>query len=223
MTEEEKITRMLKAQEVPELYSDKEIDDILEDISDISNLKRAFADEDARKENVNVNGAWEKFVIKARLSADKEKGNYSWLKVAASVVGIIFVGIAAYAASIGLGIVSNPFHAAKDEVQHYASKTTSPIAERTVNFKDSLPVAKTESEKESTKVISFDNEELGNILSQIAVFYKVKVNYNNDTVIHIRLHFNWDQEKSLDDIIMLLNSFKQINVTREGDVLTVDE
>lgn len=214
MTEEEKIMRMLEAQEHPERYSNKDIDDILDDINDVADLKRAFIDEDARLENTDVEEAWNRFETMHRLTT-----GHSLLKIAASIVGILFVCAFAYAAGIGLGIVSNPFH--KEVVER--TKTTHAVATTEDSPGDTVLGTTTKEVKETPKVVSFDNEELGNILSQIGVYYNVKVSYASDKVRHIRLHFNWNPTNNLDDVIALLNSFQQINIVREGNVLTVNE
>lgn len=56
----------------------------------------------------------------------------------------------------------------------------------------------------------------------MAEYYHVEVTYANEEAKSIRLLFEWDQKKSLDDNLVLLNSFQQININREGNKLTVD-
>ena len=56
----------------------------------------------------------------------------------------------------------------------------------------------------------------------MAKYYGVEVNFANETAKHIRLHFEWDQAKSLDDNIQVLNSFQQITITRDGNKIVVE-
>lgn len=214
MTEEEKTTRLLDAQAHPERYSDEEIDQMLDEAKDVSDLKRALADEDARKEMIDVDDAWNRFEFRQHSAR-----RYSLLKVAASVIGILFACAFAYAASVRLGIVSNPFH------KEATIKTTAAevAAAKKGNVEDTLKRTKPKETEESPKVINFDNEELQAMLSQIALFYHVKVSYANDAVRHIRLHFKWNQANSLDDVITLLNSFQQIDIVRKGDAVIVND
>lgn len=214
MTEEEKTTRLLDAQVHPERYSDEEIYQMLDDAKDVSDLKRALADEDARKEMIDVDDAWNRFEFRQHSAR-----RYSLLKVAASVIGILFACAFAYAASVRLGIVSNPF---QKEIAIKAKTTAVAIAKKD-SAQDTLTRMIPKKADETPKVINFDDEELEAILSQMAVFYHVKVSYANDVIRHIRLHFKWNQANSLDDVITLLNSFQQIDIVRKGDAVIVND
>lgn len=214
MTEEEKTMRLLDVQAHPERYSDKEIDEMLDDVKDVSDLKRALADEDARKEEIDVEDAWSRFE-----SRQHPARRYAPMKIAASVIGILFACAFAYAASVKLGIVSNPF---QKEVAVKA-KTTAVATAKKDCAKDTLTRTMPKKADETPKVINFDDEELEAILSQMALFYHVKVSYVHDVVRHIRLHFKWNQANSLDDVITLLNSFQQIDIVRKGDAIIVND
>lgn len=214
MTEEEKTMRLLDAQAHPEHYSDKEIDEMLDDAKDVSDLKRALADEDARKEMIDVEDAWSRFE-----SRQHPARRYAPMKIAASVIGILFACAFAYAASVKLGIVSNPF---QKEVAVKA-KTTAVATAKKDSAQDTLTRTMPKKADETPKVINFDDEELEAILSQMAAFYHVKVSYVHDVVRHIRLHFKWNQANSLDDVITLLNSFQQIDIVRKGDTIIVND
>ena len=214
MTEEEKTMRLLDAQAHPEHYSDEELGEMLDDTKDVSDLKRALADEDARKEMIDVEDAWSRFE-----SRQHPARRYAPMKIAASVIGILFACAFAYAASVKLGIVSNPF---QKEVAVKA-KTTAVATAKKDSAQDTLTRTMPKKADETPKVINFDDEELEAILSQMAVFYHVKVSYVHDVVRHIRLHFKWNQANSLDDVITLLNSFQQIDIVRKGDAIIVND
>ena len=214
MTEEEKIMRMLDAQAHPEHYSDEEIDEMLDEAKKVSDLKRAFADEDVRKEKIDVEEAWSRFESRQQVAKC-----FSPLKIAASIIGILFACVFAYAASVRFGIVSNPFH----KEPAVTTTTTMAANAKKNSVKDTFTRTMPKKAEVSPKVISFDNEELETILSQIAAFYHVKVSYTNDDARHIRLHFKWNQASSLDDVIALLNSFQQIDIVRKGDAVIVND
>ena len=214
MTEEEKTMRLLDAQAHPEHYSDEELGEMLDDTKDVSDLKRALADEDARKEMIDVEDAWSRFE-----SRQHPARRYAPMKIAASVIGILFACAFAYAASVKLGIVSNPFQ--KEVV--VKAKTTAVTTAKKDSAQDTLTRTIPKKADETLKVINFDDEELEAILSQMAVFYHVKVSYVHDVVRHIRLHFKWNQANSLDDVITLLNSFQQIDIDRKGDAIIVND
>jgi len=226
MTEDEKIQRLLDAQEHPENYSDKEINELLKEAEPLSDLKRAMTDEDTRKEDIDVNAAWERFGQKHAKEDQLPSHawlkvawlNHAWLKIAASFIGFLIVGAAAYAAMVSLGLVRNPFHqttSAKTEI--IAKQDTAKIAKPIVATKDTVTT-----KKEAPQTIHFDNAELTTILGAMAKYYGVEVNFANEAAKHIRLHFEWDQAKSLDDNIQVLNSFQQITITRDGNKIVVE-
>ncbi len=216
MTEDEKIQRLLDAQEHPGKYSDEEINELLKEAEPLSDLKRAMTDEDTRKEDIDVDAAWERFDQKH--PKEDQHPSHAWLKIAASFIGFLIVGAAAYAAMVSLGLVRNPFHqttSAKTEI--IAKQETAKVAKSIAAPKDSVTT-----KKEAPQTIHFDNAELTTILGAMAKYYGVEVNFANETAKHIRLHFEWDQAKSLDDNIQVLNSFQQITITRDGNKIVVE-
>jgi hypothetical protein len=83
--------------------------------------------------------------------------------------------------------------------------------------------------KDTLKVLSkgaenihFDNVELQQILSQMALYYKVKVVYANEEVKHVRLFFEWNQAISLDENISVLNGFQKISISRNDNTITIE-
>lgn len=68
----------------------------------------------------------------------------------------------------------------------------------------------------------FDNATLADILDEIGRYYGLKVIYRNASAKTIRLHFEWDQAKSVDAAIAVLNGFQQIAVTHSGNEIVVE-
>ena len=60
-SDEEKIKRLLDAQEHPEHYTDEELREIIHDARPLAQLKRALAEERADDEDINVEKAWKAF------------------------------------------------------------------------------------------------------------------------------------------------------------------
>lgn len=216
MKEDEKIQRLLDAQEHPEKYTDEEVEALLKEAKPLSDLKRAMTDEDVQKEDVDVDAAWERFSRKHPM--ESRYSSHTWLKIAASFIGFMIVGAVAYAAMVSLGLVRNPFHqetTTKSEV--VAKQDTAAVAKPMVATKDTVTT-----KKAAPQTIHFDDDELSTILGAMAKYYDVEVHFANDNVKHIRLHFEWNQAKSLDDNIQVLNSFQQITITRDGNKITVE-
>lgn len=88
---------------------------------------------------------------------------------------------------------------------------------------DSVKVTAMEMKKDSTdlKPVVFDNAELKDVLTLFASFYQVKVEYQNEEAQHVRLFFNWDKQRSLQQNIEILNAFDRINISYENGCLKV--
>ena len=71
------------------------------------------------------------------------------------------------------------------------------------------------------KPVVFDNAELGTILMQMADFYHVKVEYMNANTQHVRLFFNWNKTKTLEQNMELLNAFDRIQIEYADGTLVV--
>ena len=68
----------------------------------------------------------------------------------------------------------------------------------------------------------YDNVPLEQILSELAAYYHVDVEYRTDDVRSLRLHYEWDPDYSLDMIVHMLSNFKSLNISCEGNKLIVE-
>ena len=212
MNKDEKRMMLFDMQEHPEKYTDEQMERLLDDeevkefLRDLSMARMAA--KKAAPKKVDVDKAWKEF----------SNGSYrNRMKIAASVIGIIFLSGVAFAA------VQNGwfrFSAADKAVDNNA------VTELTVKPKSSANEslkAMTAESKDSLdmKPVVFDNAELGTILTQMAYFYHVKVEYVNANTQHVRLFFNWNKTKSLEQNLEILNAFDRIQIEFADGTLTV--
>ena len=203
MNKDEKRLMLFDMQEHPEKYTDKQIERLLadEEVKDfLRDLAMArMAGKKATPKKVDVDKAWKEF----------SNGSYrNRMKIAASVVGIIFLSGVAFAA------VQNGWFKFSTSDKAVEDKTAT---EQIVNSKqlvnDSLKAITTEPKDSlDMKPVVFDNAELGTILTQMADFYHVKVEYVNANTQHVRLFFNWNKTKTLEQNLELLNAFDRIQI-----------
>ncbi len=218
MMQEDITNRILDAQEHPEHYTDEQLEEILAEADNLALLKRAMEMEDTNCENIDVEAEWAAFEAKhpEEKTIGKPISNHIRMKVAASTIGIIFIAGAAFAAAVGLGIISNPFSTKIEPKQEMiALVKTDTIAEKNDTIV-SMPV------KQEAKTQIFDNVKLEKIIAEISRYYHVEATFANEEAKHIRLYFEWDQAKSLDENIDILNSFQKITITRDNNKLTID-
>lgn len=203
MNKDEKRLMLFDMQEHPEKYTDEQIERLLadEEVKDfLRDLAMArMAGKKAMPKKVDVDKAWKEFA----------NGSYrNRMKIAASVVGIIFLSGVAFAA------VHNGWFKFSTSDKAVEDKTAT---EQIVNSKqlvnDSLKAMTTESKDSlDMKPVVFDNAELGTILTQMADFYHVNVEYVNANTQHVRLFFNWNKTKTLEQNLELLNAFDRIQI-----------
>lgn len=203
MNKDEKRLMLFDMQEHSEEYTDEQIERLLadEEVKDfLRDLAMArMAGKKAMPKKVDVDKAWKDFA----------NGSYrNRMKIAASVVGIIFLSGVAFAA------VQNGWFKFSTSDKAVEDKTAT---EQIVNSKqlanDSLKAITTEPKDSlDMKPVVFDNAELGTILTQMADFYHVKVEYVNANTQHVRLFFNWNKTKTLEQNLELLNAFDRIQI-----------
>ncbi len=218
-SDEEKTKRLLDAQEHPEHYTDEELREIIHDARPLAQLKRALVGERADAQDINVDGAWKMFCQSHPDDSHPLSRRHlpHGLRVAAVFLGCIFLASVAFAAMTQLGWIRSPFATEKPGVAQHV-----PVAKAvrgTTTTADSIALRK---KKPAPVVKVFDNATLSDILSAMGQYYGLKVIFHSETAKTIRLHFEWNQTKSIDANIAILNGFQQIAITRSGDTLNVE-
>ena len=212
MNKDEKRLMLFDMQEHPDKYTDEQIEHLLADeevkefLRDLAMAR--MAGKKATPKKVDVDKAWKEF----------SNGSYrNRMKIAASIVGIIFLSGVALAAvqngwlnfSTSDKVVDNKVMA--EQIVPSNTLANDSIKAMTVEPTDSLDM----------KPVVFDNAELGTILMQMADFYHVKVEYMNANTQHVRLFFNWNKTKTLEQNLELLNAFDRIQIEYADGTLIV--
>lgn len=211
-SKEEKRQMFFDMQERPDRYTDEQVESLLADedmkefFHDMAMVRMAMKKGNPKK--VNVEEAWKEF-------AGKSSSN-RW-KIAASVIGVIFLSGITFAA-IHSGIFRS---SSSDEANQV--KTEQVSSNDDLSKTDSIKANATEkADSIDIKPVVFDNAELGNVVSQLAAFYHVKVEFDNAEAQHIRIFFNWDKTKTLKQNLDILNAFERIQITEENGTLKVE-
>ncbi len=212
MNKDEKRLMLFDMQEHPDKYTDEQIEHLLTDeevkefLRDLAMAR--MAGKKATPKKVDVDKAWKEF----------SNGSYrNRMKIAASIVGIIFLS------GVALAAVQNGWlnFSTLDKVVDNKAMTEQIVPSNTLandSFK-AMTVEPTDSLNMNPVV--FDNAELGTILMQMADFYNVKVEYMNANTQHVRLFFNWNKTKTLEQNLELLNAFDRIQIEYADGTLMV--
>ena len=212
MNKDEKRLMLFDMQEHPDKYTDGQIEHLLADeevkefLRDLAMAR--MAGKKATPKKVDVDKAWKEF----------SSGSYrNRIKIAASIVGIIFLS------GVALAAVQNGWFKLSSSDKVVEDKTvTQQIANPKQLANDSLK-AMTTDPKDSLDMnpVVFDDAELGTVLMQMADFYNVKVEYMNANTQHVRLFFNWNKTKTLEQNMELLNAFDRIQIEYVEGILIV--
>ena len=212
MNKDEKRLMLFDMQEHPEKYTDEQMEHLLADeevkefLRDLAMAR--MAGKKATPKKVDVDKAWKEF----------SNGSYrNRMKIAASIVGIIFLsGVALAAVQNGWLNISTSDKVVDNKVMTEQIVPTNTLAN------DSLKAMTVEpTDSLDMKPVVFDNAELGTILMQMADFYHVKVEYMNANTQHVRLFFNWNKTKTLEQNMELLNAFDRIQIEYADGTLMV--
>ena len=212
MNKDEKRLMLFDMQEHPDKYTDEQIEHLLADeevkefLRDLAMAR--MAGKKATPKKVDVDKAWKEF----------SNGSYrNRMKIAASIVGIIFLS------GVALAAVQNGWlnFSTSDKVVDNKAMTEQIVPSNTL-ANDSLKAMTVEpTDSLDMKPVVFDNAELGTILMQMADFYHVKVEYMNANTQHVRLFFNWNKTKTLEQNMELLNAFDRIQIEYADGTLIV--
>ena len=212
MNKDEKRLMLFDMQEHPEKYTDEQMEHLLADeevkafLRDLAMAR--MAGKKATPKKVDVDKAWKEF----------SNGSYrNRMKIAASIVGIIFLS------GVALAAVQNGWlnFSTSDKVVDNKAMAEQIVPSNTL-ANDSLKAMTVEpTDSLDMKPVVFDNAELGTILMQMADFYHVKVEYMNANTQHVRLFFNWNKTKTLEQNLELLNAFDRIQIEYADGTLIV--
>lgn len=186
--------------------------------------KQAFVKREVEKESVPVDEEWEKFATEhaEELEAlEKDEPRTATItrlmgilpyKVAASIIGILFIAGVAFAAIHIVRMVSHSKPQAIQAEQTISDKPTSALPTDTVKTDTTANV----------KPIVFDNVALDKMLPQIAAYYNKEVEFQNTDARQFRFYFVWKQDETLDVVLHRLNLFESITVELKSDKIVVE-
>ena len=212
MERDEKIQLLLDMQEHPEQFSEQALQTMLDDpevrelMEATAQLKQAMMSDE---NNVNdVDAEWQRF---AQTHLTEQKQERSWLKIAATFIGILMMSGIAFAA---IHIIRN-FSNAGIEPQ----KT---IQETTIANPHQLPADTIKKDTIPSKVVRYDEATLEKILTDMADYYGLTLNWKSEEAKMLRLFYVWNRQQSAVEAIRSLNSFERIRLELSDSILTAD-
>lgn len=210
---DEKTKMLLDAQEHPEQFTDEALRQMQDDpeirvlMEATAQGKRALMKQQPKASQEAIDAAWQDFEAKHFPKAAKVSILH---KVAASVIGLLFISGIAFAA---VHIVRNYRNAVGEDVK-------SPTQETQISdsHQQALPTDTTA----TVPPVVFDNVTLDSILPQIARHYGYTVSFRSDKSKPLRLFLTWNPQDSIQKVTDKLNLFEQIHIVLDEQTMIVE-
>ena len=212
MEKDEKIQLLLDMQEHPEQFSEQALKTMLDDpevrelMEATAQLKQAMMSDE---NNVNdVDAEWQRFV---QTHLTEQKQERSWLKIAATFIGILMMSGIAFAAIHIIRHVSN-----------VGVESQPPIQESTIANPHQLPADTLKTDSIPPKVVRYDEATLEKILTDMADYYGLSLIWKSEDTKTLRLFYVWNRQLSASESTKQLNNFERIHLELNDSIITVE-
>ena len=212
MERDEKIQLLLDMQEHPEQFSEQALQTMLDDpevrelMEATAQLKQAMMSD---KNNVNdVDAEWQRF---AQTHLTEQKQERSWLKIAATFIGILMMSGIAFAAIHIIRHVSN-----------VGVESHPPIQETTIANPHQLPADTLKTDSIPPKVVRYDEATLEKILTDMANYYGLSLIWKSEDAKTLRLFYVWNRQLSASESTKQLNNFERFHLELNDSIITVE-
>ena len=212
MERDEKIQLLLDMQEHPEQFSEQALQTMLDDpevrelMEATAQLKQAMMSDENNVNNVDAE--WQRF---AQTHLTEQKPERSWLKIAATFIGILMMSGIAFAAIHIIHHVSNA-----------GGEPQKPIRETTIANPHQLPEDTLKTDSIPPKVVRYDEATLEKILTDMADYYGLSLIWKSEEAKTLRLFYIWNKQQSAVEAIRSMNSFERIRLELSDSILTAD-
>ena len=212
MERDQKIQLLLDMQEHPEQFSEQALQTMLDDpevrelMEATAQLKQAMMSDENNVNNVDAE--WQRF---AQTHLTEQKPERSWLKIAATFIGILMMSGIAFAAIHIIHHVSNA-----------GGEPQKPIRETTIANPHQLPADTLKTDSIPPKVVRYDEATLEKILTDMADYYGLSLIWKSEEAKTLRLFYIWNKQQSTVEAIRSMNSFERIRLELSDSILTAD-
>lgn len=210
MDRDERIKMLLDMQEHPEQFSETELEQLLNDtesqelIEATAQLKRAMKNDEFTMSEEDVENDWQAF---ASAHFVEQRAERSWLKIAATFIGVLFMTGVVFAA---IHVIRNNTSIQKTEQKEQ------PVIQQAVT----TDTIKSDTIVMATPVV-FDNVTLDSIAKDIATYHHLDMDLQNEQACLLRFYFVWNQEDGLQEVVEKLNMFEHVNMAVEDGKLII--
>ena len=213
------IDRLLEMRDHPERYSEQEImdtvnhdDETREFYRSLTQAARARRSQRSNSQPMDVDKAWEQFE-QTHLTAQKH--GRLWQRVAATVLGVLMMSGIAWAT-----VYTVRHFTSTDKSKQTTEKVATPPQTEADAVGPRLGVADT-SAIENDEPVVFDNTPLEQMLGEIAAYYGMTVDFQNEDARNLRFHFVWNKGDGLEKVLEDMSHFESVTIEQTDNRLIV--
>ena len=155
-----------------------------------------------------MDAEWQRF---SKPHYTENKSRRGWLKVAATIIGVLFI----------TGMAFATIHIVRNVVEKNTKVTTQEIEAQDSH----QPVVSADTTKSDTIVVAapvvFDNVTLDSIAKDIAAYYHIGMDLQSEQARRLRFYFIWKRDDSLQEVVEKLNMFEHVNMAVENGKLII--
>lgn len=213
MENKDKIELLLDMMEHPERYSEEETERLLDDeecrAAYEMAVKAAQGYDHRRSENSlteqDIDREWRRF------EAQHYPRRTAWWrsKVAAATIGVVMVSGLTIAA-IHTGLLSG------------GKQNTETVEAAPADTTAAMPSGAKELATEAPEPRQFENVRLEDVLTEIATYYNIKVEFRSDEAKDVRLYLRWNPQDGAEKAVETIDAFSKVRVEMADGVITVE-
>ena len=213
------IDRLLAMLDHPEQYSEQEIMDAVnrdeatrEFYHRLTQVARARRSQRSLSRPGDTDKAWTQFEQTHLAPQHRER---LWLKVAATVLGVLMMSGIAWATVYTVRHITAT-DSSKPKTENIVTTSTSDAAAAP----DGTTVTDTTAVQDVVPVV-YDNTPLEQMLSEMAAYYGMTVEFQNEEAQGLRFHFVWNKNDGLEKVLEDMSHFESVTIERTGNQLIV--
>ena len=160
---------------------------------------------------MDVDKAWEQFE-QTHLATQKHRR--LWQRVAATVLGVLMMSGIAWAT------VYTVRHFTATDTSKQKTEKVANTSQTEAEAGTNLGVADSSAVEDEAPVV-FDNTPLEQMLDEIAAYYGMTVEFQNDDARNLRFHFVWNKGDGLEKVLEDMSHFESVSIEQTGNRLIV--
>ena len=212
------IDRLLAMLEHPERYSEQEImdtvnhdDETREFYRSLTQAARARRSQRSLSQPVDEDKAWEQF---EQTHLATQKHGRLWQRVAATVLGVLMMSGIAWAT------VYTVRHFTSTDTSKQKTEKVANTSQTEAEAGTNLGVADSSAVEDEAPVV-FDNTPLEQMLDEIAAYYGMTVEFQNEEARNLRFHFVWNKGDGLEKVLEDMSHFESVTIEQTDNRLIV--